>query len=49
MDIAKLASDMKDDGMSFRWSTWDMKTDSKGRQYKLLPDPENSTNKSKVN
>ena len=48
MDATKLARDMKDDGMSFRWSAWDMKPNSHAKQYKLLPSPEVNDKKSEV-
>ena len=48
MDATKLAHDMKEDGMSFRWSAWDMKPNSHAKQYKLLPSLEENDKKSEV-
>jgi len=33
LDQNKLVEDMKEDGMKFRWSTWDMKDTRYGKQY----------------
>ena len=48
MDTKKLVRDMREDGMSFRWSAWDTKPHSQAKKYKLLPKPENE-NKEEVN
>ena len=48
LDRKKLAEDMKADSMSFRFSVWDDKKDSKIHQYKLVPKPENAPNDAKV-
>merc|ERR1712110_508737 len=40
MNKAKLVSEMKDEGMAFRWSSWDLKAPSTSKSYKILPEPE---------
>ena len=39
LDQNKLVEDMKEDGMKFRWSTWDMKDTRYGKQYQPVEQP----------
>ena len=48
MDTKKLVRDMREDGMSFRWSAWDTKPHSQAKKYKLLPKPENENKEEEV-
>ena len=47
MDQEKLAREMKEDGMSFRWSVWD-KSGSEKKPYEAVSEPENRELKVKV-
>merc|ERR1712183_496974 len=40
MNKAKLVSEMKDEGMAFRWSSWDLKAPSTSKSYNILSEPE---------
>ena len=40
MNKAKLVSEMKDEGMVFRWSSWDLKAPSTSKSYNILSEPE---------
>merc|ERR1712141_732460 len=40
MNKAKLVSEMKDEGMAFRWSSWDLKASSTSKSYNILSEPE---------
>ena len=39
LDQNKLVEDMKEDGMKFRWSTWDMKDTRYGKHYQPVEQP----------
>ena len=47
MDQEKLAREMKEDGMSFRWSVWD-KSGSEKKPYEVVSEPENRELRVKV-
>ena len=48
MNKAKLVSEMKDEGMAFRWSSWDLKAPSASKSYDILTEPEIKNDNKKV-
>jgi len=44
LDQNKLVQDMKDDGMKFRWSAWDMKDSNYAKRYQPVEQPNGEAN-----
>ena len=45
LDQKRLVEDMKEDGMKFRYSAWDIKDDPRVKKYQMLKGPDNETTK----
>ena len=43
LDQRRLVEDMKEDGMKFRWSAWDIQDDPRVRKYQMLKGPDEET------